>query len=210
MTGLFPPNGTTLRFRTTPLAARYRQSGPRQEHDMTRPPTLALVPLAFAASLFGACQGPQPDPVQNRTENPVGSTATAATEAEHRERVEEAWRDYEAALLDGDAARALSMYSEDVTIRGSSTLHGRAAYRENVERFITTTSLEYLKGEVEDVSVMGDHVFTAGTWSERFRPEDAVEPVSLQGAYAWLWRLEDDGEWRIYQYIWNLHPEPES
>lgn len=174
---------------------------------MRRATALALVPLALATSLVAACQ---PTEANAGPQHASGTAEHRAPETEHRERVEKAWRDYEAALLDGDAARAVAMYSEDVTIRGSSgTLQGRPPYRDRVERFLSTTSLEYLKGEVEDVIVMGDHVFVAGSWSERFRRDASDEVVSLRGTYAWLWRLEDGG-WRISQYIWNVHPDTDS
>lgn len=175
---------------------------------MTRNTALALLPVVLATSLLVACQATEPNAGPQHTS---GTAAHRPPEAEHRERVEKAWRDYEAALLDGDAARAVAMYSEDVTIRGSSgALHGRSTYQDRVERFLSATSLEYLKGEVEDVIVMGNHVFVAGTWSERFRREASDKIVSLRGTYAWLWRLEDDGEWRISQYIWNVRPDEES
>lgn len=107
---------------------------------MMRRPALAFVALALATSQLVGCQTTEAD--SRREAAPVTFTHPV-TEAEHRERVEKAWRDYEVALLNGDAAEALALYSEDVTIRGSSgTLHGRAAYRDRVERFLSTTLLE--------------------------------------------------------------------
>lgn len=174
---------------------------------MIRSTTLALVALVIATAVLVACQTTEAD--GRRSDAPEPFTQRI-TEAEHRERVEQAWRDYEAALLDGDAAEALAMFSEEVTIRGSAnTIHGRATYRERVEQFLSTTSLDYLKGEVEDVIVMGDHVFAAGNWSERFRRDDADASVSLRGSYAWLWRFENDGKWRIIQWVWNIRPDVE-
>lgn len=163
--------------------------------------TLTIIPFILTASLLGACHTPEED---------SGSAAHLTTEAEHRERIKEAWQHYEAAQLDGDADRAVEIFSEDVTIRGSSTIHGRSVYRDRIVRFLSTASLEYLKGEVEDVIVMGDHVFAAGTWSEQFQRENADEPVSLRGGFAWLLRLEEDDEWRISQFIWTRHPDPEN
>lgn len=163
--------------------------------------TLALIPFILTALLLGACQTPEED---------SGSDAHLTTEAEHREWVEEAWQHYEAAQMDGDADRAVEIFTEDVTIRGSSTIHGRAIYRDRIERFLSRASLEHLEGEVEDIVMMGDHVFVAGTWSERFQSENADEAVSLRGGYAWLLRLEEDDEWRISQFIWTRHSDPEN
>lgn len=165
--------------------------------------------IVLILALAGCVDSPQQGAAM-QSELPAATGPDA--EAEHRERIQEAWRGYEAALREGDAESAVSIFAEDITIRGRSyTLQGRATYLERIEGFVSNTTLDYLRGEVEDVIVMDDHVFSAGTWSERWIPNDAPdEPAELSGDYAWLWRLEDDGEWRIAHFIWNQAPDAEQ
>lgn len=178
---------------------------------MIRSAATPLFHLSLVALLLVAFQTPEAEGKALASDTASGSAVLDTTEAEHRERTEQAWSDYEAALLEGNAARAVAIFSKDLTVRGpSSVVHGRAARREQIEQFLSSATLEYLKGEVEDVVDAGDHVFVAGTWSEQFRRDNDDEPVKLEGNYAWLWRLDDDGEWRVSYFIWNQRPDPGS
>lgn len=161
----------------------------------------AWIAAAAIALVPAGCERPA-------EETPDAGAATV-TEAEHRERAEEAYDDYAAALLAGDAQAAASLYSEDAWIRGEgsfASVRGRSEFGSVLEEGLSGATFESVDVEIEDVIVLGDHAYESGTYSESLRIGDAAEPMRIQGGYAALWRQEDAGVWRIYRFIWNEQP----
>lgn len=137
------------------------------------------------------------------------AAADQVSEAEFREHAEEAYETYVEALRAGDLATAGMIWSEDIWIRGTGpdfeSLQGRDEALEVFRGFLGQASLESMDVDIQDVIVLGDHAWESGTYDETFRMGE--QEISLRGSYAALWRLEADGRWRIFRYIWNEHPE---
>jgi ketosteroid isomerase-like protein len=139
-------------------------------------------------------------------------TSNLVTEEEHRERAAAAHADYEAALIAGDADDVVAMYDEDAWIRGVGSafesVRGKARYRDVLRDLLPAVTITQLNVDIEDVLVLGDHVFESGSFSENLRIGDTGDPVSLRGSYAALWRYGEDG-WKIKRFVWNEQPPAE-
>ncbi len=174
-------------------------------------PMPGVVATAVAAALLVGC-APDQSEAETRADQ---SAADQVTEAEHRERAQEAYRAFEAGVQAEDPEAALAVWSEDVRVRGVGPglerLDSRQAYADQLGGMSSAgLSLESLDVQVGEVIVLGDHVFEMGTFDESLRMEGAEEAIEIRGAYAALWRLEEDGAWRIYRFMWNEQPEGEA
>lgn len=165
----------------------------------------------IAAALVAGC-APDQSEAESRADQ---SAADQVTEAEFRERALEVYRAFEAGVQAEDPDAALAGWSEEVRVRGVGPeferLDSRQAYADQLGGMSSAgVSLESLDVETDEVIVLGDHVFEAGTFDESLRMEGAEEPIEIRGAYTALWRLEEDGAWRIYRFMWNEQPEGEG
>lgn len=124
---------------------------------------------------------------------PSGEAALREAEAGIRD-VTKRW---EAALMAGEAARAVSdVFAEDAVRLPANepAVRGRAAI---VEALSGSVALAEARFDIEDIEVDGRLAYAAGTY--RVRPPDGP---SLTGKFLEVWKRTPAG-WRIHRVMWD-------
>lgn len=111
----------------------------------------------------------------------------------------EAWI---AAVNAGDADRYATLVTEDVVWIPPSgePLHGREAFRAWLAPFVDSFSYEL------DLTPSASHeagrwAWETGAFRSRMQPRKGGDPHEHGGRYFVLWRLDEDGTWRIERYV---------
>jgi ketosteroid isomerase-like protein len=117
--------------------------------------------------------------------------------------IEEANRLFGEGFKQGDAALAISMYTEDTLLLPPNMESIRG--KENAQAF-WGTSIEMgvimEEHKIREIVQEGDSAFEWGTYVVSFHPE-GQEPVEEKGKYVVLWKRMADGSWMKHWDIWN-------
>jgi uncharacterized protein (TIGR02246 family) len=127
------------------------------------------------------------------------TSTSSVTPASARAGIEEGNRLLIAAALVGNGNRVATVFSDDATIlpfRLPGTIHGHAAIAEYWRDRLATTRFLELELNTGEVNVSGDLAYEIGTNRTKVQMGDAA-PVETTGRYLVVWRLGNDGRWRI-------------
>jgi ketosteroid isomerase-like protein len=137
-----------------------------------------------------------------RSAAPPEPKATAAT----LQRLE---REFMKAVAEEGAPGYLSYYADDAVgvpdgggfLRGKKEIAKRAGYLDNKSNHMTWTPLG------ADVATSGDLGYTFGTYEFHGVDKDNAPVVSV-GKYTTIWKLQQDGSWKVVLDMANTSPLP--
>lgn len=153
---------------------------------------LLLLPL-----LLAACASPAP-----RATAPAGPPSMPPADAAAlREALMEADRGFAASVAEGGLEAWMAHFAPDavrLTGMGREATRGLDAIREADAGLLGDPSLRLTWAPVDAGAYAdGRHGFTTGRYQVLRRGEDGAERVVASGAYVTVWRLGDDGRWRV-------------
>ncbi len=122
-----------------------------------------------------------------------------STGTQVRAGIEEGNRYLVASLMVGNGDRVATVFTDDATIlpfRLKGTVHGHAAIADYWRNLLATTHFLELDLTTTEVGVSGDLAYEIGTHRMKTQTGDAA-PVVVTGRYLVVWRLSNDGKWRI-------------
>ena len=131
--------------------------------------------------------------------------------AQVRAAIEEANLKFCEAVRQGDAAAIAALYTDDATVLppNSDMIQGR----QGIEESWNATIQMGVKDAVlttEDVFGSGDLVYEIGKYTITIQPEGQEEPIEDMGKYVVVWKLQEDGSWKLHVDIWNTSmPAPQ-
>ena len=134
------------------------------------------------------------------------ATGVAPAFADPSSNLDESVENFAAALGAGDPVLSATYYAEDAILLppGAARIDGRAGIESFwigvFESGVTDLALvpREVEGDGQVAHETGD--FTLGSPSESGM-------VTVAGKYVVVWRLDDDGKWRVVRDIWNVTPQ---
>lgn len=111
-------------------------------------------------------------------------------------------RDFAAAVAEGGVDAWASWFDQDGAMiqEGTGEIRGRSAIRDAVA-YLDTPGLSLTWEPTRaDIAASGDLGWTTGTWE--FRPSPDAE-VTGHGIYVSIWRLQQDGSWKVVMDLGN-------
>ena len=129
--------------------------------------------------------------------------------AQVRQAIEEANLKFGAAMRQGDAAALAALYTEDATILppNSEMVQGTPGIQEFWQAAIQMGVKDAVLTTV-DVMGAGELAYEIGKYAMTIQPE-GQEPVENMGKYVHVWKLQDDGSWKLHVGIWNTSMPPQ-
>jgi len=160
----------------------------------TRSVLLAALALALASA---ACQPPAQEA------GPLSEEDVAAIRA--------AAQSYTEAMLTGDWAAAVAVFTEDAVRMppNAPAIQGHEAIRAGFEAEpVTYTDFTNTPTEIDG---RGDLAYARGPYSLTFTLEGIAEPITDRGKYVAIFRKQADGSWLAAVDTWNSDlPLPEE
>ena len=149
----------------------------------------------------------------------LGCTATdtgdvsmkASADPEVRLAIEAANAGMAEAMLAGDAARFATYYdAEGIALPpGAAAAHGPAAIQEAIAGMLGEVSVSSFSLTTGEVQVAGDLAVEVGNWTMTMQPKAAGAPAQTDnGKYVVIWKLQEDGSWKMLRDIWNSDNPP--
>ena len=107
------------------------------------------------------------------------------------------------ALKAGDAATIAAMYTEDAfrLAPNEPTLRGREAMEQGLVTMIEGTNARTITINTTEYGATGNLAYTVGTYALSLEMEGGTDQD--QGKFLVLYKLADDGTWKIYAHMWS-------
>lgn len=117
--------------------------------------------------------------------------------------IERTTRDWAAAYVAGDAARAASFVTEDGVFvpPNAPRISGRDAIRRYNEQLLEDVSIEEVTTIVDGARFAGDWAVSHGSWALVF--SENGESFADTTRYVVIWERQPDGSWLAARDIWN-------
>lgn len=118
---------------------------------------------------------------------------------------DEVYREYEASLLAGDAARFVGLWTDDGVqmFPGAPALAGKGTIEASAVAYFETISMVEFEIWNEEVESFGDWAFARGNYHWAGDPKDGGERVQFEGKYLTIFQRQPDGSWKIYRDCFN-------
>lgn len=140
----------------------------------------------------------------------VAAPAASVIQTPSAEVLMQADRDFAAAVAAGGSEAWAAWFAEDGAIiqPGIGEIRGREAIRDVMAALDDPTTSLTWEPERADIGASGDLGWTTGSFvSEGPGPDGA--PVRSEGRYVSIWRLQDDGNWKVVMDLGNpVGPPP--
>jgi uncharacterized protein (TIGR02246 family) len=91
---------------------------------------------------------------------------------------------------------------------GFAPLSGKDAWWSFVRPWWDSSRVIDIGVTIEDLNVIGDWAIERHTEFQVTSSGDNSEPVSFYFKGVWIFRRQQDGSWKIAQYIWNMNTPP--
>jgi len=116
------------------------------------------------------------------------------------------------AFRQGDAAAVASFYTEDATLLppNSEMIRGRQEIEKLANTMMQMGVWDYIL-TIVDVFGSDDLAYEIGKYTVTIQPEGQEEPIEDMGKYVVVWKLQEDGSWKLHVDIWNTSmplPQP--
>lgn len=92
---------------------------------------------------------------------------------------------------------------------GITPLRGEEAWWSFVQQWWDSSNVTDIGVTTEELVVIDDWAIERHTEYQVTTFGDSAEPVSLYFKGIWIFRRQEDGSWKIAQYIWNENAPPE-
>ncbi len=106
---------------------------------------------------------------------------------------------YIEAMANADARAFADVYDSDGRrlAGGGEVVRGRAAITDHIGAFFTRIGPVTATIETTEVWLVDDMAYETGRWTYTFTPPGDTRRT-IGGRYVTVWRLQDDGNWKIY------------
>jgi ketosteroid isomerase-like protein len=140
-----------------------------------------------------------------------GAAVKASSDPAVQQAIEGANAGLASAFMVGDVDRALSFYDEEAMAMppGLPADRGHEAIRKGIAGFLTEFAVSDFTLTTEDVQVAGDLAVETGSWKMTLQPSAAGATAQPDnGKYVAVWKLQEDGSWKMLRDIWNSDNPP--
>jgi uncharacterized protein (TIGR02246 family) len=124
------------------------------------------------------------------------------------EKVYQVWKDYGAALREGDIKHWLSLWTQNGVqlLPGEPYRKGLNQIRSSLQRNFELFVYEKFTAYPEEVQIMGDRAYTHGVYSACLKPVDQGNRVRICGKFLTILKKQVDGSWKIAVDCSNVNP----
>ena len=131
-------------------------------------------------------------------DSPVSAAAGGEAAA-----IERTTREWAAAYVEGDAARAASFLTEGAVFvpPNAPVISGRAAIEDWSRGLLELGSFDAIAVRVDDVRIAGGWALSLGSWAVDFSSGGETSADTTRNAV--LWERQPDGSWKAAHDIWN-------
>ena len=108
-------------------------------------------------------------------------------------------------LKAADVDAVISFATDDVVIMSpnDSTLYGKAEFREWLEEYFQYFQFAVFNEPERSVVVDGEFATEYTTYMLAIEPVGGTSRIRDDGRFLTIWKLQADGDWKIWQMIWN-------
>lgn len=132
----------------------------------------------------------------------------ALGQAGQEQRLSERFDRYNRALASGDADAVAAFYAQNsVRIPPEEPVElGPGATHDVLGPFFAENDYVLDDVQTRGVTVVGDLGYVLATFDEHWTSKDGGDTVHQSGRWMSIWRLQDDGSWKIVAEMWNQAP----
>ena len=151
----------------------------------------------FAALLALAC-------AKARDDSAVSQAGTPADAAAARTAIESQLGRFRDAMIKGDTATMVSVYTSDAIVlpQGMPMARGRGEIAKGFAGMLAQAPVTKFEWQIVDVTMAGDHAIETGTYAMTMTPK-AGKPIDDVGKYIAIWKKDADGSWKMVRDIFN-------
>lgn len=138
------------------------------------------------------------------------SAQTQATDEDMETVVSDIWREYEASIEAGDAARWGELWVEEGVKfpPDGPMLEGKAAIVDNMVAWMEMATAQDVAITNQSIETAGDFAFLRGLFTVDATLNANGAPVMMDGKYMSIIQRQPDGSWKLYRDIFNSNAPP--
>lgn len=135
--------------------------------------------------------------------------ALAVGQASQEQRLSERFDRYNRAFRAGNVDAVVAFYAQNsVRIPPEQAVElGPGATHDVLGPFFEENDYVLDDVQTRGVTVAGELGYVLATFEEHWTPKSGGETVYESGRWMSIWRLQDDGSWKIVAEMWNRSPE---
>ena len=125
------------------------------------------------------------------------------------QRLTEQFDRYNRAFAAGDADAIVAFYAQNsVRMPPEQAVElGPGATHDVLGPFFEENDYVLDDVEARGVNVVGELGYVLATFEEHWTPKAGGETTRVSGRWMSIWRLQDDGSWKVVAEMWNRAPE---
>jgi uncharacterized protein (TIGR02246 family) len=135
--------------------------------------------------------------------------AVSSNSSEASGRVAEARDSWLAAFKSKDVGAAVALYASDAAFLQPSgdRIEGIGAIRELYQKVVTTFDTDLVL-KSRNLEVSSHLAYDSGEYEETLTNRATGQKQHFRGQYVMIFRLGNDGHWKIIQHAWTVAPNP--